>query len=312
MDFTNISIDSLIDNSSTNFSTYVKIGEEYINYSQQDHTWSKEELNKLISNNFINLWIHSKDYDKYSYYIDLNSFKTKKSELTPQDRISSIQDVGMAFTKCLFESELTDETIKEADFIANNLVETLLEDLSSVQAIKSLASHDYYTYFHSVRVASYSTAVAIRLGITNPKELHKIALGGILHDIGKKDIDMSIINKEGALTNNEWDIIRQHPEKGHKLLVENQIDNHSLDIILSHHEKLDGSGYPYGLSGTSIHEFVQISTISDIFDALTSTRSYQNKRTKSEAMQFMKEKLVGDKLSPEIFKSLIYCFKENT
>ena len=230
--------------------------------------------------------------------------------MNPKEKIASIQDVGMTFTKCLFESELTPETLDQANYLSSSLIDTLLEDLSSVQAITGLASHDYYTYYHSVRVATYASAIAIKLGIHDEKLLKEIALGGILHDIGKKDISMDIINKAGALTNEEWDLMRSHPEAGAKIVRDSDLSETSKGIILSHHEKIDGSGYPYGLEKKSLSDAIQIATIADIFDALTSSRSYQNERSRYDALQLMKEKMVGSKLDSGFFSALIHCFKE--
>jgi putative nucleotidyltransferase with HDIG domain len=310
MEYKAISTDTLIDNSSTDFTLYVRIGNDLINYTRPGHEWSKDELNNLLGKGFEKVWIKGDDSNKYNNYIELNTFKKGASHLSPSERISSIQDVGMSFSKCIFESELTPEAMGQANFISDQLISTLLEDISSVQAIKGLASHDYYTYHHSVRVATYSIATAITLGITDQLKLKEIALGGILHDIGKKDISMNIINKTGALTNKEWELMKAHPEAGHEIVQHSELSDISQKIILSHHEKLDGSGYPYGLEKSNIPDQVQITTIADIFDALTSSRSYQNERPRFEALTLMKEKMVGDKLDLRFFNALVHCFKE--
>ncbi len=310
MEYKAISTDTLIDNSSTDFTLYVRVGNDLINYTRPGHEWSKDELNSLVGKGFKKIWIKDDDSNKYNHYIELNRFKQGARQLSPSERISSIQDVGMTFSKCIFESELTQEAMGQANFISDQLISALLEDISSVQAIKGLASHDYYTYYHSVRVATYSTAIAITLGITDQIKLKEIALGGILHDIGKKDISMDIINKAGALTNEEWNVMKAHPEAGHELVQDSELSSISQKIILSHHEKLDGSGYPFGLTKANIPDQVQIATVADIFDALTSSRSYQNQRPRFEALTLMKEKMVGDKLDLNFFNALVNCFKE--
>ena len=218
MGYQSIATDTLIDNSNTDFRLYIKIGNDLINYTKPGHHWSKDELNRLVGKGFQNFWIANSDLAKYNNYITLYNSRETMSYLNPKEKIASIQDVGMTFTKCLFESELTPETLDQANYLSTSLIDTLLEDLSSVQAITGLASHDYYTYYHSVRVATYASAIAIKLGIHDEKLLKEIALGGILHDIGKKDISMDIINKAGPSTNEEWDLMRSHPEAGAKIV----------------------------------------------------------------------------------------------
>ena len=268
MSYREIKTETLIDNSSTDFTLYVKIGNDLVNYTMPGHEWSKDELNNLLGKGFEKIWINHKDSNKYNNYINLNKLRHGASRLAPKDRVLTIQDVGMTFSKCIFESELTPETMGQANFISEHLVSTLLEDISSVQAITGLASHDYYTYYHSVRVATYSVATAITLGITNQNALKEIALGGVLHDIGKKTVDMKIINKTGALTKSEWQVMKSHPEQGHKIVKATDLSEVSRQIILSHHEKLDGSGYPYGLEKSQIADQVQIATIADILTHL--------------------------------------------
>ena len=158
MEYQSIATDTLIDNSSTDFTLYVKIGNDLINYTMPGHHWSKDELNGLVGKGFRkNLDKRHTTLAKYNNYINLNKFKEMaRVDLHQRKEIASIQDVGMSFSKCIFESELTPETMDQANFISEQLITALLEDISSVQAITGLASHDYYTYYHSVRVATYS------------------------------------------------------------------------------------------------------------------------------------------------------------
>jgi HD-GYP domain-containing protein (c-di-GMP phosphodiesterase class II) len=168
-----------------------------------------------------------------------------------------------------------------------------------------LGDHDYYTYSHSVRVAAFSTVIAMQMGLTNVDQLREIALGAMLHDLGKKDIPLLLINKTGPLTEEEWKLFRAHPENGHKHMGDILKSTVPIEIILHHHEKNDGSGYPHGLDRSSLLPEVQIATMADVFDALTSSRSYQNKRSRFEALDFIRHNLLGVKLSREPFQALV-------
>lgn len=135
-----------------------------------------------------------------------------------------------------------------------------------------------YTYNHSMNVAMYSMLIGIRLGLED-LDLQYLLLGCILHDIGKIHISENILDKPDKLTEAEFMAIKQHPLYGLDLMRNsNCVNNRVLNIISQHHEKLNGQGYPFGLVGDSIDFLAQITTVADIFDAVTSERSYHEKR----------------------------------
>lgn len=138
-----------------------------------------------------------------------------------------------------------------------------------------LKTADDYTYMHSVAVCALMTTLAKELGLTE-EETKQAGLAGLLHDLGKASIPIQILNKPGSLTDNEFDVIRQHPRIGHDLLIKaNILDTATLDVCLHHHEKMDGSGYPEGLAGDNISVFARMGAICDVYDAVTSTRAYK-------------------------------------
>ena len=165
--------------------------------------------------------------------------------------------------------------------------------------------HDFYTYHHSIRVATYAVAIALEMGLKEEDSLNELALGAIFHDIGKKYLPISLLHKTGQLNEEEWAQIRSHPELGRDSTKNLAFGHVPSEIIIHHHEKLDGSGYPHGLENEAIMTEVQIVTLADVFDALTSVRSYQKKRTNFGALDFIKQKLLGEKIAREPFKALI-------
>jgi putative nucleotidyltransferase with HDIG domain len=164
-----------------------------------------------------------------------------------------------------------------------------------------------YTYLHSVRVSAYATSIAAQLGISNTQELHHVALGALFHDVGKSTVPLSIINKSGPLLDHEWAVMKNHTVEGLKKINDTILHHVCREIVLHHHERLNGSGYPDSLTKESLLIEVQIATLADIYDALTSSRSYQNKRTRFEALDFIKNKLLKSDVSAETYKALIEC-----
>lgn len=144
-----------------------------------------------------------------------------------------------------------------------------------------------YIFTHSLNVSILATAMGIHCGIKGD-DLHELSMGAILHDIGKIKIPANILNKPGKLTPKEWDIIKRHSEFGYEIIKRSGLlSMNILDAIMQHHEKMDGSGYPYGLKGSQIHQFAKIITVADVYDALTSNRTYKKAHLPSEAFEYI-------------------------
>ena len=170
-----------------------------------------------------------------------------------------------------------------------NIVELIINELNgttnNIVNLVDLKDFDNYTYTHSVNVAVLSLIVGIGLGYDMDK-LMSLGIGAILHDIGKIDVPLEVLNKPGKLTDSEFSIIQEHPLSGVKRakLMED-IGPTSIAVIRQHHEKVDGRGYPDGLKGNIIHEFARIAAIADVYDALTSDRPYRKHWMPMEALE---------------------------
>lgn len=141
---------------------------------------------------------------------------------------------------------------------------------------KSLDSRDAYTAFHSENVARYGLTIAQKMNLSK-RQCEAIYIGGLLHDIGKIGIPEHILTKNSRLTESEYQSIKQHPVIGYEMLkhIKDFKENGVLDMILYHHERYDGNGYPKGLKGSEIPLAARILTVADSFDAMTSLRSYR-------------------------------------
>ena len=180
-------------------------------------------------------------------------------------------------------------------------IEKVLFSLARTVEIK-----DKYTEGHSWRVAN--TAMRIWKKMDLPvRSYEAIRIGGVLHDIGKIGISGDILNKPGPLTDEEYEIIRSHPDYGHRICL--PLKNNlgvALDIIRHHHEKLDGSGYPDGLKGDEISPEARVMAVSDIYDALISDRAYRERLTKEAALRQMWEDADNNRLD----KDMVTCLDE--
>lgn len=150
-----------------------------------------------------------------------------------------------------------------------------------------LKKKDEYTYLHSVAVCTLMVAVARFMG-KGDAETREYGLAGLLHDIGKMGIPEPILNKTGKLTDIEFQTVRDHPEHGFRMLAETEgVPQMALDVVRHHHEKMNGRGYPFGLAGEDISLPARLGAICDVYDALTSNRSYKQAWTPREAVSAM-------------------------
>jgi putative nucleotidyltransferase with HDIG domain len=166
----------------------------------------------------------------------------------------------------------------EAYLNLKDTIEKIMEEIKNNHDLSfnmvELLSTDLYTYTHSVNVTILSLMMSNVIGYSEADQF-KIGMGCLLHDIGKVLIDDEILHKKGVLTKEEFSQMKRHSEYGYEMIKDNNtLTPMTKNIVLLHHEKLDGSGYPYQLKGEAVKEHVRIATIADIFDAVTSTRVY--------------------------------------
>jgi HD-GYP domain-containing protein (c-di-GMP phosphodiesterase class II) len=166
--------------------------------------------------------------------------------------------------------------------------------MSSIRMLaNTIDEKDPYTRGHSERVAYYSSMIAKHLGMT-PEDVERVHLSGIIHDVGKIGIEDKILRKASALTDDEYEIMKQHPSKGEHILEAVPMLKELAGAGLMHHENVDGSGYPRGLKGDEIPLLGRIVSVADAFDAMTTDRPYSKAMTFEAALQRLRA-LIGKK-----------------
>ncbi len=173
---------------------------------------------------------------------------------------------------------------------------------------KTVEAKDQYTNGHSQRVAEYAEKLSIKMNI-GEKRVETLKTAALLHDIGKIGISDDVLNKPGRLTAEEFEIIKKHSEIGVEILSSVDFLKDAREIILSHHEKYNGTGYPSGLEGDKIPIEAYILSVADAFDAMTSDRSYRKGMTIEEALTII-EKDSGTHFHPLVAERFIELIKE--
>lgn len=215
--------------------------------------------------------------------------KPKRQEKEINQNISrALTDLNEIF-ECNEEiKELSKQSVERVDNIADNIISDIAgnSDFLANQMI-ALQNYDDYTYKHCLRVAMLAAGVCGEIGLS-AEETKEVVVAGLLHDIGKSNIDHDIIIKPGKLTDEEYEEIKRHPLIGYNILKKGE--NFSANVmsgVLFHQEKFDGTGYPTGISGKKIPLIARILSICDVFDALTSNRPYRKPWSVAETEEYI-------------------------
>ena len=178
------------------------------------------------------------------------------------------------------------------------------QHIATIGALASaIDARDPYTAGHSVRVGDLSAELGLSLGLPKPA-LHHLRVGGLLHDIGKIGVRDTILLKPGALTAEERKLIEQHPTIGLRILESARLPREVLEIVGGHHERLNGKGYPLGLSAEEISVFPRITAVADMYDALTTDRPYRGGLTPQEAIKILFKDANDGFIDPEVVAAM--------
>lgn len=202
------------------------------------------------------------------------------------------------------------EVLAEMEQGVKMTVDLALKEPSAARTLMALTRHDAYTYNHSINVAIFGMALALEVG-PDVEWKHRVAQGLFLHDIGKTRIPPAVINAPGKLTPDQWATMKQHPEFGIEVLEETgRHDPIIKRITLQHHERNDGGGYPMGLRGHEIAFEAKICTVADVFDALTTDRSYRKAMPIFSGLQVMIQEMKHE-FDPFLFATFIRLFQKH-
>ena len=160
--------------------------------------------------------------------------------------------------------------------ITNEIYQSVVRNPGALISLTRLKTKDDYTYMHSVAVSALMIALGRQLGV-DEDIVKSLGIAGLLHDVGKMAVPDQILNKPGKLTDEEFDIIKSHPEHGLAMLKDStEIDDIARDVCLHHHERVDGTGYPEKSSAEDLSLFAKMGAVCDVYDAITSNRSYKD------------------------------------
>lgn len=298
-------VDAIILNQPLAFDLYIDNSNRLVKFIKLGDPLPHDKKEKLLQNNVDHFYISSHHSEAFDTYL-INHLGTvlNSPHLNKNQKSKIIYSSAMNIMQDMFESDISRSKILAAKDIMAETIKQIISKNVTAASILQLSTHDYQTYSHCVNVALYAIGMAHEYGMSEAM-IHKIASGAILHDLGKCKIDQCIISKPGKLSLDEFEAMKEHPHYSYETLLSNgETCPEILEIVLNHHEKLDGSGYGRALKEEDISFAAQIVTIADIFDALTSNRSYKAASSFFDALKIMKEEMRGQ-LNMKLVDSLI-------
>lgn len=255
---------------------------------------SAEDIDEL-ANYCEHVWVDTDANANREAYTANKTLKTKRAKATIQ-QISSPEDVAVGqkiyteshqATKQIMEDIRFGQAIntKAAKETVKNCVDSIVTDPGTLMLLTKLRDKDNYTTEHSLNVCVLAIAFGRALGF-NKIELNQVGICGLLHDIGKMKVPQEILNKPGDLDDLEWEVMKQHPIHGRDLLMQaKDIFHGAIDVAYSHHERIDGNGYPRNLKSAGISQYAKMISICDAYDAMTGNRVYQGPISPTQSLK---------------------------
>lgn len=214
------------------------------------------ELNRLIRNN-------------------LNGI-AQREDVPLEDRYNLVQSVAVTEMKRAFQLLKMDASISELENLGGNIFHLATADSTVPDELLAIARHNTDSFKHSINVSTYCVLIAEAYGITKKEDLKSIAVGGLLHDIGKRFMPLRLLNKFTSFDPEEKRQIHNHPQKGYEELCRfKEYSFGQLMMVYQHHERIDGKGYPVCVTGKEMHLWAKICAVADVFDALTGQRVHR-------------------------------------
>jgi len=286
-------------NEKTEVDLYVKQKDKLVPYLKKDSIYTEVNFSEIASAGITKFYVRGKDKARLEKYMTRYIDRILTNPEVPSKVKANAFYTSSSYTMKKALEDPRAEHLDEMKRSVKPMLKNIMKNENILKDLFSITQHDYYTYTHSVNVGVFATALAVRYYSVNGNKLdlslEKLSYGYFLHDIGKSRIPLDVLNKPGPLTEEEWVVMKMHPEWGYSILMETgHLTDEAAYIALQHHEQIDGSGYPFGKKGSSIHPCARICAIADTFDALTSVRPYKDAVSPYDALRLMQKQSIYD------------------
>jgi HD-GYP domain-containing protein (c-di-GMP phosphodiesterase class II) len=285
--------------------------EEPTLYCSADVALAEGDLERLMQRGFRALYVTRNAYADLSENLnhELDGILSDES-VSVEERMAVLQTALALEVDAAFQMINCDRYVSLSHKVAQQINALLTDQAVLPRKLFEIMRHDFFTFTHVTNVASFVSLLADELGIKDPTEREQITVGGLLHDIGKRFVPPSVLCKPGKLTEAEWRLIKAHPQRGYEDLYDrDDMSVGQLMMVYSHHERIDGGGYPVGLVGDEIHPWAKMLAVVDVFEALTGARPYRPALKPKEALEYL-ERNAGTQFDSEIARCWISAMRQ--
>ncbi len=285
-----VHLDGLVVDSVVDFHLHLQTSPgHFILFRGPDLEFTTAHHGRLLANNVQTLWLKGDERRQYEHYVERH---LETLLANPQVATSRKAQLLQSAAQATLESVMVDprhaDAVPRTRRVAQQTVQLIVREPEATGHMAALMARDYDTVRHSMNVSVFATGLAHAAGVRNPSDLRDLALGGLLHDIGKSELPRELIVKPGAYTDEEMALMRTHVTRGEHILErDGRMGALGMVVVSQHHERLNGRGYPRALESQHIHLFGRIAAIADVYDAMTSDRSYQRAMRPVDALHLM-------------------------
>ncbi len=278
----------------------------FVLYCECNTPFTDSARQRLAQLPYQQLYISEAQRTQYSQYLTEHlADLLQEPALSIKEKSKVLYDSAQAVIEEVMSKPLELESVQRTKAIADHTVAFMTAEDFMIEHFLRTISCDYYLYTHSVNVVAYSVALAMHVGYRDAATLRELANGALLHDIGMSQLKEHLVEHERPLSTNERKHLEEHPRIGYEMARETgALGEIALDIILHHHERLNGAGYPDRLQNEDIGFFTRMVGIADVFDALTTDRRHRPKKNTFEALSLMSGTM-AKQLDPELLRLFI-------
>jgi putative nucleotidyltransferase with HDIG domain len=278
-------------------------------YCSADVQLTEQDLDRLLERGCRSLYISNAAYADFTDQLTASLGDILADNATPaEQRLAVLQSAMSLEIETAFHTIDSDRFVSLSRHVSRQINSLLNENEVMPSKLVQMLRHDFYTFTHITNVATYASLMAAELGLT-ADEQRLVTEGGLLHDIGKRFIPSAVLCKRTKLTDAEWDLIRSHPQRGYEDLCDRvDLERSQLMMVYSHHERIDGKGYPVGLMGEEIHPWARLLSVVDVFDALTGARPYRSSWKVQDALAYL-ERNAGTQFDGDMVRCWLSAMK---
>jgi HD-GYP domain-containing protein (c-di-GMP phosphodiesterase class II) len=275
-----------------------------------DYCLTREEWNQLGQGKVRRFYVRKSDWRLFSTELNtgLDAF-LEREEIPISQRVTVLQTASLDHFQTAYRSLKVDAAIEESQRFGQRISQLLRLENVLPKDLFALCRHNANAMTHVLNVVVYSAVLAKEMHYSS-EDLTSIAIGAMMHDLGKRFIPAYILAQPGPLNPAEKQIVQLHPQKGYVDLVsEHRLSRDQLMIVYQHHERINGEGYPVGLSGEEIHPWAKICAVADVFEALTGNRPYRKAYSLEQSLQYL-ERMSCTQFDREIVQCWIRAMKK--